>query len=261
MSFFAAPCYTMGIWRANPLAACPRGKGRAGLEQRPPERKIPMRIFWCDLSPWLAAPSAALGFCQHAGIPAGDFAHFQDLARHAAGRFLLLMGYRAYAPGGSPPPLCATPAGKPFFSGGQPAFSISHAGNVAVCAFSGRDIGVDVERVTPVEPALFSILRPEELAYLDQAPRDQRARTFYRLWTRKESLVKASGQGLAEIFELESVVTPALRWKKRVNGFVLRSLPLPVPGYEAAVSARADEAAVITRLTLPDRFDPASFPL
>lgn len=214
-----------------------------------------MLILWCRTDPWLAAPRIAEHFCEREGILTRDFFRMEELVPHAAGRFLLRMGFRQCRPGCPVPPVCQAPGGKPCFPGGQPAFSISHAGAVAVCAFSQREIGVDVEQVTAVEPPLLSVLRSEELACLRQFPEAEQARIFYQLWTQKESLIKAWGGVLADIFEQESVITPDLLWKDRLDGFFLRRPPFPEPGYVLAVSARAKEPAVITRLELPRGID------
>lgn len=211
-----------------------------------------MRIVWCRIDPWLAMPAVAEYFCEHEGISTRDFSCAEDLVPHAAGRFLLRMGFQQYSPGRPFPPLRrVSDGGKPRFSGGQPAFSISHAGAVVVCAFSERETGADVEQIAPVEPPLLSVLQPEELAYLRRFPDSGRAEAFYQLWTQKESLVKARGGTLADILEQESVITPGLLWKDRLNGFFLRRLPFPEPGYVLSVSTETESPAVIARIELP----------
>lgn len=211
-----------------------------------------MRVVWCRTDPWLAMPAVAECFCEREGILTRDYFRAEDLVPHAAGRFLLRVGFWQYSPGRPFPPLRRVPDhGKPRFSGGQPFFSISHAGAVAVCAFSEREIGADVEQAAPVEPPLLSALQPEELAYLRQFPDSGQTEAFYRLWTQKESLIKARGGTLADILEQESVITPDLLWKDRLNGFFLRRLPFPEPGYVLSVSTEAESPAVIARLELP----------
>lgn len=214
-----------------------------------------MRVFWCETDPWIVQPSAAVQFCECAGIPTKDFFCLEDLIPHAAGRFLLLEGFRRYAGAGSLPPLYTTPDGKPYFSGGKPAFSLSHAGKIAVCAFSASEIGIDVEKVAPVDRELLSVLRPEERAYLRQIPEKDQAMEFYRLWTQKESLVKASGEGLGGLLGLESVIAPGLGWKTCLNGFRLHRLSFLEPGYSVSASIKGKESIAIARLELPDRFD------
>ena len=217
-----------------------------------------MTIFWCRTDPWLATPHVAEYFCEREGILTQDFFCIEELVPHAAGRFLLCMGFRQYRPDCGLPPVHQIPGGKPYFLGGKPAFSISHAGAVAVCVISEDEIGIDVEQITDVEPSLLSILRPEELACFRRSPKSEQARIFHRLWTQKESLIKARGGVLADIFDQESVITPDLLWKDCLDGFFLRSLSFPEAGYILSVSAKAEESAVITRLELPRGIDQLS---
>lgn len=210
-----------------------------------------MVVFWCGTGPWLARPDIARRFCQRAGVPAGDFFSDGDLVPHAAGRYLLLRGFRRYAPGVPLPPLETSPNGKPRFAGGRPAFSISHAGGAACCAFGESELGVDLEEIAPLDAPPLSALRPEERAYLRRLPEGRRAAAFFQLWTRKESLLKARGGTLADLLRQESLLTPEGRWKERTGGFRVRGLPFPDPAYAAAVSAREDGPVLFVRLELP----------
>ena len=79
-------------------------------------------------------------------------------------------------------------------------FNLSHAGDIAVYAFSsGREVGIDVEEVRALPDAdqlaarFFS--RREKEAYLALDAQD-RPVGFFNCWTRKEALVKALGVGL-----------------------------------------------------------------
>lgn len=85
--------------------------------------------------------------------------------------------------------------GKPSLPGG-PRFSLSHSGEravVAVCA--DRDVGVDVEALRPVGPGVAErVLSDEELAGWRGAV--DRDRFLLEVWTRKEAVVKATGEGI-----------------------------------------------------------------
>ncbi len=213
-----------------------------------------MQIFWCETDPWLDAPEVLRRFCAMSHIAAQNFSRQEELAQHAAGRFLLHKGLQRWAPSGVAAPRMDGPGGKPYFPGRKPEFSISHAGNVALCAFSNSEVGVDVEKVAAVEPELLFVLRPEERALVQRTRQELQALTFYRLWTQKESLVKASGEGLAGMLELASVITPRLGWKNRLNGFELRRLPFLEPDYAVAASMR-EKSVTVTRVELPETAD------
>lgn len=82
-------------------------------------------------------------------------------------------------------------------------FNVSHTrGMVAIALASGDHgarIGIDVEATSrPWEPALPArFFSPDEIAALEQLAPEQRQQRFYRLWTLKESFLKARGDGLA----------------------------------------------------------------
>lgn len=83
--------------------------------------------------------------------------------------------------------------GKPLLPGG-PQLSLSHSGTLAVLAVSPLPVGADVQHIAPVRPALARhVCTPEELRWLQAG---DAARRFAALWTRKESVMKATGLGL-----------------------------------------------------------------
>ncbi|MBQ5749489.1 MAG: 4'-phosphopantetheinyl transferase superfamily protein [Oscillospiraceae bacterium] len=85
-----------------------------------------------------------------------------------------------------------TEHGKPYLPNGA-HFSISHGGDLAVLAVSDRPVGVDVEACArKASPAVQKkTLTENERRWLAESG------TFAYLWTRKESVMKADGRGLA----------------------------------------------------------------
>ncbi|MFH0891597.1 MAG: 4'-phosphopantetheinyl transferase superfamily protein [Candidatus Falkowbacteria bacterium] len=76
-------------------------------------------------------------------------------------------------------------------------FNISHSGDYVVLAFSHRQIGVDIEKIRPVDFKIAeTCFHDKESEYLNHDP-DKRLENFFRLWTLKESFIKAVGQGLS----------------------------------------------------------------
>ena len=94
--------------------------------------------------------------------------------------------------------------GKPRLSnrpdGHDPRFNLSHTpGLVAVAVSDGIELGLDVEALDPAHADLDTadaFAHPVERRALDPGAADFVA-AFYRLWTRKEALAKATGLGLA----------------------------------------------------------------
>lgn len=75
-------------------------------------------------------------------------------------------------------------------------FNLSHSGNLAVCAVSDHPVGVDVEVLQNVDPRVAGMcFQPVERIWIADA--EDPARAFTRLWTRKESFLKLSGDGLS----------------------------------------------------------------
>ena len=70
-------------------------------------------------------------------------------------------------------------------------FNVSHCRGLVVLAISDSEVGIDAENVRPVDNSLVSYVTSEsELSFVGT---DE---DFFRIWTSKESLVKAQGQGL-----------------------------------------------------------------
>ena len=93
--------------------------------------------------------------------------------------------------------LAVAPGGKPYFpEHPEVNFSLSHAGRLAVAAFSDVEVGVDVEPPHKVNWRLVERrFHAEEIVDL-RASADP-DRDFTRLWTCKESYLKAMGTGLS----------------------------------------------------------------
>jgi 4'-phosphopantetheinyl transferase len=141
-------------------------------------------------------------------------------------------------------------AGKPRFDGAGAGleFSISHSGSRAVLAISrGVRLGVDLERIrrdgteASMIPSVLSAAEREELA---ATPTARKPWAFYRYWTRKEALLKATGDGLSVSPERISVTAPTdapalLDWAdpRRPLGLVHLYDLEPASGYCAALAA------------------------
>jgi len=156
-------------------------------------------VSTCDV--WWAAPVApadAPGLVAlldgHERARLGRFRRDVDAARYLAAHALtrVVLGVRL----GRPPASlvfdrtcrCGEPHGKPVLAGG-PGFSFTHAGAVVgVAVLDGGPVGLDVEPVRAL-PDL------EGMAAHVGAPAEPAA--FFRAWTRKEALLKATGEGLA----------------------------------------------------------------
>ena len=142
-------------------------------------------------------------------------------------------------------------------------FNLSHSGGRFVVAIAlDREPGVDIERVRPrrdLEGLARRFFSPAEQAEVGAAPDPLDA--FYRLWTRKEAVIKADGRGVGiglDRFDVSSREPPLLRdarWSGAVPGeasrWSLRSLDAG-PGYVAALAIRSPAVQVIVWTPPPD---------
>jgi 4'-phosphopantetheinyl transferase len=77
-------------------------------------------------------------------------------------------------------------------------FNISHSGEWVVAAFDTSPIGIDIEYVQPIELTIADrYFTQAEIAQLYDQPLNERLAFFYKLWTLKESFIKAVGKGLS----------------------------------------------------------------
>ncbi len=100
------------------------------------------------------------------------------------------------------------PGGKPVFRDDKDVcFSISHSGNYAALAFGETPIGMDMECARQANLKVAKrFFEPEEYAYLAGKGGTEQADIFCKIWTAKEALVKASGDGLSIPLENFSVL-------------------------------------------------------
>jgi 4'-phosphopantetheinyl transferase len=96
-----------------------------------------------------------------------------------------------------------SPRGKPRLDPGGPSvlhFNLAHAEDLAIFALTRiGEVGVDLECVRRIEDADDLVARffsKGENATFQALPEAARAVAFFNLWTRKEALLKATGEGL-----------------------------------------------------------------
>jgi 4'-phosphopantetheinyl transferase len=93
-------------------------------------------------------------------------------------------------------------AGKPALAGIEhpPDFNLSHTEDfaaLAVCRTPVAALGIDIERIRPIERDIARrFFSTTEVAALETLPSEAQIAAFYRIWTRKEAFVKATGDGL-----------------------------------------------------------------
>lgn len=83
--------------------------------------------------------------------------------------------------------------GKPGFKDCGLHFNVSHSGEYLAIAVSESPVGIDIQKEKEIREGMYrKVVRPEEQSLIGK----ERQRDFLRLWTLKESFVKAEGCGL-----------------------------------------------------------------
>lgn len=147
--------------------------------------------------------------------------------------------------------------GKPHLKATQPIeFNVAHTGGMVVCAIGdSARLGVDVEALDRrVDIRLAErYFSPPEVRWLAEQPADQQCACFLRIWTLKESFIKAIGTGLTmpldqfAFLDIESQ-TPRLTLETKPDSPAAAHGPAqrwhsmvftPSPGYIAAVTVES----------------------
>ncbi len=138
-------------------------------------------------------------------------------------------------------------SGKPFLANADlccPYFNLSHAGDVLAIAVSNElDMGIDVEQVrllTDLDGVARASLTHSERQQLQGAPASDQMALFFSYWTRKEAILKATGQGLSGLGSVdlaEANVSPTVTSPNWHQGPCWSVCPIEVPiGYRGAIA-------------------------
>lgn len=132
-----------------------------------------------------------------------------DRKRSLAGEWLLKKLLRdAY--GITDVVLETAPNGRPLLADSALYVSIAHSDGAVVCAVSDTPVGIDIERIRPIDLRLARrVCVAEEAAYLfGHAPTEADMRDtedvalltrFFEIWTAKEAYFKRCGTGITEL--------------------------------------------------------------
>jgi 4'-phosphopantetheinyl transferase len=153
------------------------------------------------------------------------------------------------------------PALVPELNPAQIHFNLAHSGDLALLAITRvGPVGIDVERIREVKDAADLVARffcARENELFQRLPATEKPAAFFNLWTRKEALLKATGEGIGKaLSEVEVSFLPgepaslvsiagdtdrAARWS-------LHELT-PAAGYVGAVAIEAQNVRCVMRET------------
>lgn len=150
--------------------------------------------------------------------------------------------------------------GKPHLAVDGPPihFNLSHSHELALIAVARHcEVGVDVERVRRFDnqlPLAERFFAPQEVRALQELAEHMMPEAFFHAWTRKEALVKASGQGLGfGVDRIEVTLLPGEPAKLiRLDGCEKAAAAWsllhvePAPGYVGALALPGEPACLRT---------------
>ncbi|HEY9637492.1 MAG TPA: 4'-phosphopantetheinyl transferase superfamily protein [Coleofasciculaceae cyanobacterium] len=175
-----------------------------------------------------------------------DRKHFivgRGLLRTILGRYLIMEPQQLQ--------FCYSPRGKPTLAstetGGSLQFNLSHSQGLVLYGITrDRQIGIDIEQIRPtsdVEKLAQRFFSAHEHAVIRSLPPTQKQEAFFHGWTCKEAYLKAIGEGLAQLEEVEVSLVPGepaqlLRIGKDSQASKRWSLQMlrPAPNYMAALA-------------------------
>ncbi|WP_404360477.1 4'-phosphopantetheinyl transferase family protein [Methylotuvimicrobium sp. KM1] len=137
---------------------------------------------------------------------------------------LILAEYLGMPPGKIP--FTSQAYGKPFVAFGNTygiRFNLAHSGDyMAVGVGNAYDIGIDIEvwsdRVD-YHGIMALCFSEEETRFWSDLPKERQKEFFYKLWTRKESFIKAVGLGFSlDVSQVETAVQGPSRFLSLPSG-------------------------------------------
>jgi 4'-phosphopantetheinyl transferase len=145
---------------------------------------------------------------------------------------------------------CGAQHGRPQLPGSGLHASVSHSGDVVVVALTAAGpVGVDVEAVRAIDfaPVADSVCTPAERGDV------RTAAGFYTCWTRKEAVLKATGEGLSRpMTDLQVSPPGAAPVLLRLGSTTLPPCQLADisvgDGYRACVAVLTQERVAVTTL-------------
>jgi 4'-phosphopantetheinyl transferase len=193
-----------------------------------------------------------------------SFLREREWKRFAVGRALLrvILGrYLGIAPGKIR--LARNCHGKPSLEGLQKVrrvrFNLSHSNGFALYAVTlDREIGVDLEciaHIQELEQVADRFFSERERTLIHSLKGVQKDEVFFRIWTRKEALLKAQGQGFSG---LTATAGDSMNWasakslrgfgpnKNRLSSLSVEELDI-CPGFAAAVAVEGPIDRLVCR--------------
>lgn len=145
--------------------------------------------------------------------------------------------------------ILSAPLGKPYLEKG-PHFNLSHSGDKVALLVDEEEVGVDIEKIRPHSAAVSRRFFTEgEKEWLKE---QEEPSAFFRLWTGKESIMKAVGEGF-HLSPLDFELHPHKAEPVTLRGRVLYPYWIECDGYMLCYAlSHTDEKTELITLTGAD---------
>lgn len=121
--------------------------------------------------------------------------------------------------------------GKPY-AVGCVEFNISHSEGMVVCAISDNPIGIDVEKIRPIDTSILCRLCTDiDLIYIfgnettiNNIPKnldEQQLHKFYEVWTAKEAYFKCVGTGIKNLKSISMDELTKIRKMFQIEDYII----------------------------------------
>lgn len=101
--------------------------------------------------------------------------------------------------------------GKPYIENVDIEFSISHSGDIALCAISDKPVGIDIEQIRNVDINMVKrVFTSDEQQYVLEKWSLSKQR-FFEIWTRKEAYAKLNGKGVSSFADFSVMDNPNIK--------------------------------------------------
>ena len=123
-------------------------------------------------------------------------------------------------------------------------FNLSHSAGLGLCGVSYRQIGIDLEYIRPMsdlEALAQRFFLPREYDVVRSLPPYEQQQVFFRYWTCKEAYLKATGEGIAQLEQVEVLLSLTEAASLQTSDdWSLQEL-IPADNYVAAVAVAGDD--------------------
>lgn len=150
--------------------------------------------------------------------------------------------------------VCTDKYGKPYINSRKICFNISHSDEWIGCAFSKKEVGIDIEDFNYIDPNWFNCLlkkylNKQEIKMCESKDYLKMIRNSTCLWTLKEAYIKAVGEGFhIPMHSLEIFYSDAWKIKRKKSVVPYRLLSMQLYNNSLFSVCTMDEIVMVKEL-------------